>query len=98
MDSLLFAARIAAAGYALRANARQHEKPTTVRFSLVHRKEADRLWAQLKVIARTLTRAGHMRPRPPRRPPPSAPGQRDFFGNFEEIHQSDAQRECTNLG
>ncbi|WP_208452413.1 hypothetical protein, partial [Burkholderia contaminans] len=31
-------ARIAAAGYALRANARQHEKPTTVRFSLVHRK------------------------------------------------------------
>ncbi|WP_050805947.1 hypothetical protein [Burkholderia ambifaria] len=60
--------------------------------------EADCLWAQLKVIARTLTRAGHMRPRAPRRPPPSPPGQRDFFGNFEEIHQSDAQRECTDLG
>jgi len=28
--------RVTASGYALRANAHQHEKPTTVRFSLVH--------------------------------------------------------------
>uniref|UniRef100_UPI0038B7FADB hypothetical protein n=1 Tax=Paraburkholderia aspalathi TaxID=1324617 RepID=UPI0038B7FADB len=31
-----FAARVTASGYALRANAHQHEKPITVRFSLVH--------------------------------------------------------------
>ncbi|MDR5822491.1 hypothetical protein [Caballeronia sp. LZ043] len=36
VDSLRFAARVTASGYALRANAHQHEKPTTVRFSLVH--------------------------------------------------------------
>ncbi|MGU3779028.1 hypothetical protein [Burkholderia metallica] len=60
--------------------------------------EADRIWAQLKVIARTLTRAGHVRPRSPRSPSPSPPGQRDFFGDFEEVQQSDAQRECADLG
>lgn len=34
MDSLRFAARVAASDYVLRAHAQQHEKPTTVRFSL----------------------------------------------------------------
>jgi hypothetical protein len=34
---LLFAARVAAAGYALRANACQHEKTTAENFSLAHR-------------------------------------------------------------
>jgi hypothetical protein len=35
-DSLLFVEHVAATGYALRGNVRQHEKPTTVSFSLVH--------------------------------------------------------------
>ena len=34
MDSLRFAARVAASDYVLRAHAQRHEKPTTVRFSL----------------------------------------------------------------
>jgi hypothetical protein len=34
VDSLRFAARVAASDYVLRAHAQRHEKPTTVRFSL----------------------------------------------------------------
>ncbi|WP_253586638.1 MULTISPECIES: hypothetical protein [Burkholderia cepacia complex] len=49
--------------------------------------EADHLWAQLQVIARTLKRAGHPRPRARRRPPAPLPGQQDFFGERDEFEQ-----------
>ncbi|GAU06721.1 hypothetical protein Bcep18194_C6680 [Burkholderia stabilis] len=49
--------------------------------------EADQIWAQLHAIARTLKRAGHPRPRAARRPPAPLPGQRDFFGEFDELER-----------
>ncbi|MEQ2053109.1 hypothetical protein [Burkholderia cenocepacia] len=49
--------------------------------------EADRVWAQLQAIARTLKRSGHPRPRAVRRPPAPLPGQQDFFGECEELEQ-----------
>lgn len=49
--------------------------------------DADRMWAQLQAIARTLKRAGHPRPRAARRPPAPLPGQQDFFGEHDECEQ-----------
>ncbi|WP_260430207.1 hypothetical protein [Burkholderia cenocepacia] len=49
--------------------------------------EADRVWAQLQVIARTLKRSGHSRPRAARRPPAPLPGQQDFFADSNELEQ-----------
>ncbi|RQT22189.1 hypothetical protein [Burkholderia contaminans] len=49
--------------------------------------DADHLWTQLQVIARTLKRAGHPRPRAVRRPPAPLPGQQDFFGERDELEQ-----------
>lgn len=49
--------------------------------------EADRVWAQLQAIARTLKRSGHPRPRAVRRPPAPLPGQQDFFGECDELEQ-----------
>ncbi|HGL5386719.1 TPA: hypothetical protein ACKFJT_007140, partial [Burkholderia cenocepacia] len=49
--------------------------------------DADRMWAQLQAIARTLKRAGHPRPRAARRPPAPLPGQQDFFGERDEFEQ-----------
>lgn len=47
--------------------------------------DADGLWAQLQAIAQMLKRAGHTRPRSPRRPPLPPPGQRDFFGGSDVV-------------
>ncbi|KUY85251.1 hypothetical protein WS50_27260 [Burkholderia territorii] len=49
--------------------------------------EADQMWVQLQAIARTLKRAGHPRPRAPRRPPAPLPGQQDFFNECDEFDQ-----------
>ncbi|VWC91593.1 hypothetical protein BCO18430_03283 [Burkholderia contaminans] len=49
--------------------------------------DADHLWSQLQMIARTLKRAGHPRPRATRRPPAPLPGQQDFFGERDELEQ-----------
>ncbi|MDR6504212.1 hypothetical protein J2785_007409 [Burkholderia ambifaria] len=49
--------------------------------------DADQLWAQLHAIARTLKRAGHLRPRAARRPPAPLPGQQDFFDERDELEQ-----------
>ncbi|OXJ28754.1 hypothetical protein CFB82_32300 [Burkholderia sp. HI2714] len=49
--------------------------------------EADRVWAQLQAIARTLKRSGHPRPRAVRRPPAQLPGQQDFFADSNELEQ-----------
>lgn len=46
--------------------------------------DADLIWVQLQAIARTLRRAGHPRPQPPRQPPEPVPGQQDFFGTATE--------------
>lgn len=59
--------------------------------------EADRLWTQLKAIARTLKRAGYMRPRVARCRPAALPGQRDFFGEIEAIEKPAEQRESAEL-
>ncbi|RRA18740.1 hypothetical protein DF038_31640 [Burkholderia cepacia] len=49
--------------------------------------DADQLWVQLQAIARSLKRAGHTRPRMACRPPVSPPGQRDFFGEPDQLEQ-----------
>lgn len=59
--------------------------------------EADRLWTQLKAIARTLKRAGHTSPRAARRASAAPPGQRDFFGEMEAIEARAQQRESAIL-
>ncbi|KKL31102.1 hypothetical protein WR30_30605 [Burkholderia contaminans FFH2055] len=59
--------------------------------------EADRLWSQLKAIERTLKRAGHARPRSPRRAPAAPPGQRDFFGEIEAIESRAVRPESVAL-
>jgi hypothetical protein len=45
--------------------------------------DADHIWLQLKAIAQNLKRAGHLRPRPMRRPP-IMPGQLDLVDELRD--------------
>ncbi|WP_323123613.1 hypothetical protein [Burkholderia alba] len=49
----------------------------------LHPDEADRLWHQLQAIAKTLRRAGHLRPLPARRVPAPPPGQMDLVDELD---------------